>query len=318
MFAIKSILFLALLMHKASGHGRMEDPAARNCAWRYGFKTPANYNDVELNCGGTFHQAQLGGKCGVCGDPYDGVKNHETGGMYATGVITKTYTVGQIINVNIYLSANHLGYFEFRLCPSQAVTQACLDQYVLQITSSGSTQYKVQAGISNYNLNVKLPDGISCSQCVLQWRYHGGNNWGSENGQSGLGIGPQEEFINCADISITGNGWIQPIQTTKVVFTTSTTTTTTPIDTTKIIATTTPAPLVTSTTTKSIFYFCDTYRGPPLSFPYRVDPFAYHGLILCRLIDPMSVVTCKTCYEMCSTPLKECPQNCYCRWYPTQ
>ena len=38
----------------------------------------------------------------MCGDPYDAaVKNHEAGGPYATGIISRTYSVGQIINVNI-------------------------------------------------------------------------------------------------------------------------------------------------------------------------------------------------------------------------
>ena len=33
-------------------HGYMRNPASRNCMWRYGFKTPVNYNDNELWCGG--------------------------------------------------------------------------------------------------------------------------------------------------------------------------------------------------------------------------------------------------------------------------
>jgi hypothetical protein len=38
----------------------------------------------------------------MCGDPFDAaIKNHETGGPYATGIISRTYSVGQIINVNI-------------------------------------------------------------------------------------------------------------------------------------------------------------------------------------------------------------------------
>jgi len=28
--------------------------------WRHGFGTPPNYNDLELNCGGLFHQVQQG------------------------------------------------------------------------------------------------------------------------------------------------------------------------------------------------------------------------------------------------------------------
>ncbi|CAF3871404.1 unnamed protein product, partial [Rotaria sp. Silwood1] len=49
-----------------------------------------------------------------------------------------------------------------------------------------------------------LPDGLSCSHCVLQWRYHAGNSWGIdiETGKSCLDCGHQEEFYNCADISI--------------------------------------------------------------------------------------------------------------------
>ena len=39
---------------------------------RYGFETPANYNDHELYCGGYSRQHQRnGGKCGVCGDAWD-------------------------------------------------------------------------------------------------------------------------------------------------------------------------------------------------------------------------------------------------------
>ena len=34
------------------GHGRLIEPPMRSSMWRYGFKTPKNYNDNELNCGG--------------------------------------------------------------------------------------------------------------------------------------------------------------------------------------------------------------------------------------------------------------------------
>lgn len=51
---------------------------------RYGFNTTANYNDHELYCGGFARQHQKnGGKCGVCGDPWDGPKPNEAGGTYA-------------------------------------------------------------------------------------------------------------------------------------------------------------------------------------------------------------------------------------------
>ena len=90
---------------------------------------------------------------------------------------------------------------------------------------------------------VKLPTGLTCSQCVLQWKYRSGNNWGTEEGFSGLGYGFQEEFYNCADIAI-GNldflfTTLKPTTTTTLVTTTTTATTTTATRTTTSISTTT-------------------------------------------------------------------------------
>ena len=34
---------------------------------------------------------QQGGKCGVCGDPYQGPGEHAQGGKYATGKIARVY-----------------------------------------------------------------------------------------------------------------------------------------------------------------------------------------------------------------------------------
>jgi hypothetical protein len=48
-----------------------------------------------------------------------------------------------------------------------------------------------------------LPPGLTCTQCILQWRYIAGNNWGTcENGTGAVGCGPQEEFRACADVEI--------------------------------------------------------------------------------------------------------------------
>ena len=116
-----------------SGHGRLIDPPSRASAWRYGFKTPADYNDNQGFCGGFAYQYQKhGGKCGICGDPWGGPKTHETPGKFATGTITASYAVGQTIKAKIQITANHWGKFTFRLCannnPSKDPTQACFDR----------------------------------------------------------------------------------------------------------------------------------------------------------------------------------------------
>lgn len=130
---------------------------------------------------------------------------------------------------------------EIRLCPVSnnniEVTQECLDQYLLYIDGHGY-QFQVNEGMDLiyfrqdhcffyhssapcWYSRAQLPVGLSCDRCVLQWRYHAGNNWGKSivTGQSCLGCGYQEEFykfvsddfslfndrssvFSCADISI--------------------------------------------------------------------------------------------------------------------
>lgn len=44
---------------------------------------------------------------------------------------------------------------------------------------------------------------MECEQCVLQWQYIAGNNWGiCANGNGAVGCGDQEQFRACADVAI--------------------------------------------------------------------------------------------------------------------
>ena len=115
-----------------------------------------------------------------------------------------------------------------------------------------------------YDIEIDLPN-IQCDRCVLQWIYHGGNNWGCDgNGNCGMGYGAQEEFINCADVRISGDA-PAPTSTTS---TTSTTTTSTTTSTSSVPITTTTS--TTTTTTTRDGYPC----VPPEEFfpyPYTLD-----------------------------------------------
>ena len=54
---------------------------------------------------------------------------------------------------------------------------------------------------------------LKCSQCVLQWRYIAGNNWGTcPDGSGAVGCGAQEEFRACADIAIGEAGASPPLR----------------------------------------------------------------------------------------------------------
>lgn len=92
---------------------------------------------------------QNAGKCGICGDAYqvEEPRPHEAGGTYAKGIISRHYSVGQTIDIEIELTANHYGKFEFYLCPnnnpSQEATQECFDRFPLYIASSRDVAYYI-------------------------------------------------------------------------------------------------------------------------------------------------------------------------------
>ena len=121
----------------------------------------------------------MGGNCGVCGDKYDAhPRPHEAGGKYATGTIVKTYKQGQTITVTVQLTTNHKGYFEFRLCPVKnhktSATEDCFEKNVLRRTN-GKIRYQLNTWENKfYDVELQLPPDMTCSQCVLQWKYVAG------------------------------------------------------------------------------------------------------------------------------------------------
>lgn len=213
---MKSISFLSFIftifhiITEISGHGRLVEPPSRSSMWRFGFKTKPNYNDNELFCGGYSVQWQRnGGKCGVCGDAWHlpTPRPNEAGGTYGRGIIVRKYKPGQIIKSTVDITANHRGFFEFKLCPHNnprtVVTQDCLDQHLLELADGSGTKYYPSAGTGPFTVQLRIPDHMQCSQCVFQWTYTAGNNWGRcENGSSSVGCGPQETFRGCADVAV--------------------------------------------------------------------------------------------------------------------
>lgn len=89
----------------------------------------------------------------------------------------------QVMNAMVQLTANHRGYFEFRLCPVNdsrvAATDECMAKHPLKIAddSTGSTRFMVDNGRAmNFNISLQLPKDMTCSQCVFQWSYTAGKN----------------------------------------------------------------------------------------------------------------------------------------------
>ncbi|CAG5117041.1 unnamed protein product [Candidula unifasciata] len=201
---------LTALLVPVLGHGRLWEPPSRSSMWRLGYDSPINYQDMELFCGGVGVQYGVnGGKCGVCGDPWNGPRENEAGGAFANGIIVRSYEVGQVIDIVIDLTANHKGFFEFHICPSDdpfgKVTEDCLARYPLVEETKGTVKYPVpDIGYSGkIAMKFRLPAGIRCRACMLQWKYTAGNSWGANpDGTGCIGCGNQEQFYGCADVAI--------------------------------------------------------------------------------------------------------------------
>ena len=146
---------------------------------------------------------------------------HENGGTYGKGVIVQSYRTGTDMEIGIELTANHRGYFEFRVCPLNnqltPETDQCFDRYVLQRSDGqGARYYPSQGSGIIFRPKYKLPEGLQCTRCVLQWRYVAGNNWGTcSNGTGSVGCGTQEEFRSCSDIRISKSDTPTAFYTTK-------------------------------------------------------------------------------------------------------
>jgi len=206
---------------ETSGHGRLMEPPARNCMWRFGFLNPINYNDNEIFCGGVSKQFEdNGGKCGVCGDSWEDPhpQPHETGGYFGNRIISRTYVKGSYIDLEVELTANHQGHFQFKLCPVQNIrsyeeaSQSCFDNNIIRALD-GADDFPIDTKKMKTTVRVsgKLPAGLTCQRCIMQWTWRSANSWGNcRNGTAGLGCGPQETFRNCADVKIVASSNLLP------------------------------------------------------------------------------------------------------------
>nr|CAI5847827.1 unnamed protein product [Callosobruchus analis] len=188
-------------------HGMMLQPVSRSSRWRFDPTAPKNYDDNQLFCGGFYVQYYInGGRCGVCGDAFDAPhpQDNENTGTYGEGAIVAEYLNGSVIDVHIQLTANHKGYFNYSLCelPNPDLPEPGEECFFPLALEDNTSKYNVDSTEFQILNRVRLPN-MTCSRCVFRWSYTAGNNWGDcGNGTSAIGCGPQENFVNCADISI--------------------------------------------------------------------------------------------------------------------
>lgn len=113
----------------------------------------------------------------------------------------------KMIKTSLVLMSKHiLATFQFRNIESN-ITQPFRN--LLEVVNGEGNKFYIGNENKHYKPIVRLPAGLTCSQCTLQWTYVCGNNWGTDpvTGESGMGVNPlqQEHFRACSDIAITGS-----------------------------------------------------------------------------------------------------------------
>jgi hypothetical protein len=80
--------------------------------------------------------------------------------------------------VKVDITAAHLGFMEWRLCPDpvRANEQSCFNEHLLKLANArlggGSQVYVKQPG--RYTALLRLPNQVKCDNCVIQWNYRAG------------------------------------------------------------------------------------------------------------------------------------------------
>ena len=210
------IFILCALVIATSAHGSLRDPPARNVL--------SNSNGCQdcLNAGGVGVMFGNGknARYGVCGDPWNGHRDHEAGGRFARGKIGRVYKSGGTITMKMSFSANHRGRFGFKLCdlpdgklsPSREralTSQKCFNQHVLRRTD-GKVYSFLRGTEKSATVTYRLPK-IKCDHCVIQWTWETGNSCcpsGTPKNYCGTGVEVcyrytvPEIWLNCADVKI--------------------------------------------------------------------------------------------------------------------
>eukprot|EP00730_Choanoeca_flexa_P004803 TRINITY_DN11804_c3_g7_i1.p1 TRINITY_DN11804_c3_g7~~TRINITY_DN11804_c3_g7_i1.p1 ORF type:complete len:1086 (+),score=147.66 TRINITY_DN11804_c3_g7_i1:103-3258(+) len=337
--ACKLILLalLATLSHFADAHGMMTKPAARSSC-----PSCNNYCPHCMNAGGPgqVRANTPGGRWpavdtevtavrrGLCGDPAGGPQPYLTAGPVAA-----TYQMGQVIDVEMRITAHHQGHIELRLCDNaNSLTQTCLNTHHLRRVDTDESPIDPlhpdrwylppnTGGYSsqfNYHAQYQLPANLTCSNCVIQWWYVTANSclppdykrfdfpssaWWS-SGLPACGATYGEEFWNCADIAIIDGA---PGSTSSSITTSSTTSSTT---------STTTAGHQCSSCTAGTSGTCISPSGACADFIPGTDR-CYDGTVACTASTSTTTTVsasgdqCTDCFGTSSGPCQAENKACY-------
>lgn len=211
----------------AHGHGYLKTPRSRNYVayedgvWFGGTTTtPAKESEPQ-----SANRKKATATCGVIsGRNYDYPQNFFGGALAPRP--QACYQPRQIIDLEVTLTAHHMGHFEFKMCSilsGEVPTQACFDENPMTFVSGQGANIDLNyperayiplsSGNWNYSYKFKFPDGLSGELVLLQWHYVTANsctpsgykeyNWPAGNDWPKA---PNLNVGSCGTLPLDGNG----------------------------------------------------------------------------------------------------------------
>jgi len=229
----------ATILQDVAGHGMLTKPRSRNWVARQsgqGEYCPHCYNGEGT---GTVAKHTPGGRWtypettassvrhGLCGNgsPLGGHKQTYMGSKYTKGSSEGNYKPGEVIDIEVVITAHHMGWMEFSLCdkstlddPNGPITQGCLNKIRLERAPGDPSIspidpahkdrfylvpkcYNEGGGEQLMKMQYILPN-IECEHCVLQWYWVTANTCVGP----GYGDGIKELFPNDYSGTCSGDG----------------------------------------------------------------------------------------------------------------
>ncbi|XP_069114336.1 uncharacterized protein [Argopecten irradians] len=214
---------LVLCIKETVGQAALYAPPGRSAMWAYlgnaayaSNLTPNFDYTTNLNCGGKIvTPTTYKTSCGPCGDAIDPANpsavrpNEAPGGEFAIGEVVWYYHEGANINVTLDVRTPLAGgFYQFAICKTEASTVVTHDCFTHKLIWANTGQTTIPAptysGYATYTL--QLPVGLTCDNCVLQWKWIDGAY--SCQMLDMLVCGPT--VTNCADIAIVPQGTAFP------------------------------------------------------------------------------------------------------------
>ena len=223
------LIYLLCLPFTVHGHGYLKTPRSRNYVaymdgvWYGGTTTtPAKESEPQ-----SANRKAATATCGaISGRDYDYPKN-----VFGDALAPKPqacYQPGQIIDLEVTLTAHHKGHYEFKMCPISpgvAPTQACFDanpltfvtdiKYGANLDPNYPERAYIPDAAAGYTFSYKymLPAGLSGDLVLLQWHYVTANSCIPEGyyeytwpvGTYWSGPNPSN-MATCGPLPLDGNG----------------------------------------------------------------------------------------------------------------